>query len=567
MNSVSIVNAIPSDVFEAVCHAYATAQQHSVNHRKHVHALLTLFKEQSGAVGEQSFFLANLHCLHHILSIRKNDELSSRLMRFFVGLMVRISTLKTGASCRFIENFLLYALESCDAKDKWVRARLCQVVVAGLNGVGDEVSGQVWEAVKSKFKPRLMDKEAMVRVYAVHALARLQALVDDDGQSVMDLFMHLLQFDPQAQVRKAVLTQIDVNSQSLPIILTRTRDIDPQIRRTFYAKKMVEIDVLSLSVEERDLVLKAGLSDRDESVQKACVDMIFSHWLPRTSSNLVEFLTCIDVVSNTKVAEDALKAFFAVIPGLFQSFPDSYFDHLTVETVFIFRVYYSLNTDLPIPELSTLANVIHRFYQYLVALADDEVAKLECEFIVIELIKVCMLQDTSDEVGRRACLGVMQDVVVNLSISEDLFAAAMDLSLRLASSLDDHLAAMVSLSGDFASLGQHGSDEHTSILAQFKSVSVVSELLRHLTTIANYPMLLQLLNELVIPAINSPYALVQSSGLQCLGLFMLNSRVQPLPDFLYCRIWRMNTRRCLLISSNRIPASRLSVKHCKSCST
>lgn len=111
---------------------------------------------------------------------------------------------------------------------------------------------------------RLFDKEAVVRVHAVHSMARLQSLPvgDDSAVTIMDIFLELMQHDPSADVRKAALLQIDVNSRSLPFILERRRDVDTTIRRLFYSKKMEEIDILSLSIHQRDDILKAGLTDR-----------------------------------------------------------------------------------------------------------------------------------------------------------------------------------------------------------------------------------------------------------------------------------------------------------------
>ena len=111
---------------------------------------------------------------------------------------------------------------------------------------------------------RLFDKEAIVRVHAIHSMARLQGLSigEDSEMTILDIFMDLMQHDPSVDVRKAALLQIDVNPKSLPIILDRRRDVDNGIRKLFYSKKMLEIDVLSLSIQQRDEILNSGLTDR-----------------------------------------------------------------------------------------------------------------------------------------------------------------------------------------------------------------------------------------------------------------------------------------------------------------
>ena len=85
---------------------------------------------------------------------------------------------------------------------------------------------------------------------------------EDSELSILDIFIDLMQHDPSVDVRKAALLQIDVNPKSLPSILERRRDVDIGIRKIFFSKKMQEIDVLSLTIQQRDEILNSGLTDR-----------------------------------------------------------------------------------------------------------------------------------------------------------------------------------------------------------------------------------------------------------------------------------------------------------------
>ena len=44
--------------------------------------------------------------------------------------------------------------------------------------------------------------------------------------------------------------------------------------------------------------------------------MIFENWIQKANGNLIQFLAGLDVVSNTKVAETALKHFFYKLPNM-----------------------------------------------------------------------------------------------------------------------------------------------------------------------------------------------------------------------------------------------------------
>ena len=550
MSSQAIAAAIPPALFQAVCSIFHDAQHHTSTHRKNVHALVRLHKDHStlGEEGERSFFLAFLHCLHHVLNIRKNDELSNRLMRFIVGFLVRLSasssapttsgqiSINQQATTRFLENALLYALDNVDAKDKYVRARLCQVVVAGVNAV-EEVSAEVFQLLQSKMMERLFDKEAMVRVHAVHAMSRLQALeIDFKGfQTVNEIFADLLVNDPEPQVRKAVLLQIDCNLISLPAVISRARDVEPSIRKLFFTQKMTEVEIAKLTVEQRDFVLKSGLTDRDEAVSRACVDMIFSHWLEQTNSNLIEFLTCLDVVSSDgEVAECALKSFFKVIPRLFESFPEVYFDHLTVETAFVLRAYLAFVKDLHdctntsqdindmVPELTKLKQVMMKFYEYLVAMTDDEASKAEVEFILGEIMSVCSMLDSADEMGRRGCCEVTEEILLNMNISDALFEQGCSLLLKF-NERTVFTDTLVSMARDFMSVAESTSvDDQTRNMAVLRALALLKFLLNSNVDFAPF---YDFLNDLVIPSVNSRFALVQTEGLCLLGLYVLSSKV------------------------------------------
>ena len=249
----------------------------------------------------------------------------TRCVRFLVGFIV-LSTERDEArvlggsspTSRLVENLLLYALEGIDSKERWVRVRLGQLMVACVNSV-DELSDGVWTAFRSKMTERLFDKEAAVRVQAVHAMSRLQGLplseAQDEGQlHVLDIFLELLAHDPSADVRKAILGHIEVSDRTLEPILLRRRDVDVGVRKFFYERKMPDVDVRILSIGQRDAILRSGLRDRDPGVRRACVEMVFGSWIKTANNNLIMLLLSLDVLCNLEVAEWALRSFYEMAP-------------------------------------------------------------------------------------------------------------------------------------------------------------------------------------------------------------------------------------------------------------
>lgn len=101
-----------------------------------------------------------------------------------------------------------------------------------------------------------------------------------------------------------------------PLLLLRSRDIDTNVRKSFYSKVLStdELPLSSLSLEERESLLTLGLNDRESVVVKACGKIVSEKWIRESGNNLVAFLAQFDVVSRPEVAEVAIKAFLQANP-------------------------------------------------------------------------------------------------------------------------------------------------------------------------------------------------------------------------------------------------------------
>ncbi len=68
---------------------FTESQHHISSHRKNVHALRHLHLEFcSDEQKEEQFFLAFLQCLNIILSVRRNEDVVTKMMRFIIGFVV-----------------------------------------------------------------------------------------------------------------------------------------------------------------------------------------------------------------------------------------------------------------------------------------------------------------------------------------------------------------------------------------------------------------------------------------------------------------------------------------------
>lgn len=153
-------------------------------------------------------------------------------------------------------------------------------------------------------------------------------------------------------MRRATLANLPINPRTIPAMLARTRDVDPVVRKLVYtavlephcttsspsssstAENETTIETMGpthprvFTIEQRELVVRNGLGDREEGV-KAAAGKLVSTWLDvvrvgstaargekekenkdkEVEGDIVAFLELFDLVENS-TAEDALTCIF-----------------------------------------------------------------------------------------------------------------------------------------------------------------------------------------------------------------------------------------------------------------
>ena len=248
-------------------------------------------------------------------------------------------------------------------------------------------------------------------------------------------------------VRKAALSHIPQTSTTLPLILLRTRDTDTNIRKLVYASILSSScvpDTLydsswvghprSLTIAQRELVVKNGLGDREALVKNACEGLI-GGWVDvvREKENdagankgevvedVIAFLKLFDLADpESKIGEDALLSVFKTRVDIFDAleFGDAYWASLTPERAFLARVFVShcINTkdntrlEDALPVVTALAFRIQGAYNALLedmhSSGGDEDEEKEDErldrvSVIGEMLRLAVDLDYADEIGRR----------------------------------------------------------------------------------------------------------------------------------------------------------------------
>lgn len=440
------------------------------------------------------------------MPVKKSEGVGEKSIRF-VGLFLRhasdrdnelvgeddvdASTMPETPSTRLITHVMAVVLPLMTAKDKFVRYRATQFVSHVINSL-DAIDDDLFQKLRQGLLKRIRDKEAMVRAQAVLGLGRLagnqvEAMAnsdDSDGAAetgLLEKLLEVLQNDPSAEVRRSLLVNLPILPNTLPYLLERSRDQDPQTRRAVYSKLLPALgDFRHLSLSMREKLLRWGLRDRDENVRKAAGRLFRDRWIedcagvpppaeggkpidaPEPSfDGLVELLERIDVVNSgveNGVALEAMKGFWEGRPDYRDSvvFDDYFWETLSAESVFMARSFnefcraegnrkYESLVEEKLPEVTKLAFFLERYLKVLVEairrvnsqdISEDEEEEdtVEQEFIVEQLLHIILTLDYSDEVGRRKMFSLLRQMLSIPELPDEVTKLTVDVLRDICSS-------------------------------------------------------------------------------------------------------------------------------------
>ncbi|KAH8101082.1 nuclear condensing complex subunit [Cristinia sonorae] len=505
------------------------AQSTTANHQKNLVALHKLQTEaatctesvQNGMstklTGERAFEDAFINMISRILPVKKGASVADRILRFvgsYTKFMVQkdVEERKTKdaeeaeedtTSSRFIIRVFRFLLKGCAAKDKTIRYRAVQCMAEMVQYLG-QIDEDLYELLRAALLERIRDKESVVRVQAALALCKIcTADEPDEPPTITDVLVDTLCHDPSPDVRRVILTNIPPGPITMPAILSRTRDVDAAVRRAVYtvtlnpdapgkeeSKSELELDAThprSLTIAQRELIVRNGLGDREETVKAAAVKLL-TCWMDLVGesapepegekpSNVVAFLGLFDLFQ-TSAPEDALISVFGARPDVLDTieFPPEYWDWktLTPERAFLARVFTEhcvttkddarLESSLPVVGVIALA-IQDTFNSYqedldkeeednlLLAGMDDpdldeqkarrEEIQFDREVVMSELLKLAANLDYADEVGRRAMFQLTRAMISRHALPENVIMRCLDVLRKLSASERDLIRVVV----------------------------------------------------------------------------------------------------------------------------
>ncbi|KAJ1800678.1 chromosome condensation complex Condensin, subunit G [Coemansia sp. RSA 2399] len=571
-DTISSLRSVVPGVFDA-------AQRSIVGHRKHAVALHKLQlqcheHDSKELTGEDAFNKEFIRNLNKVLGIKKREPSADKIVKLVatfvqVGHEIDVQALSkskekgTGSdrdaddvfgtdatsmkvdgdseesadtvSSRFAELLIRYLLQGFQAKEKLTRLRCCQIVAMSVTSLGEIDEDLYFDLIK-KLTERIHDKEASIRMHAAVALSKLQSGEEDEGGEVAEALLDLLQNDPSAEVRRAVLLNVEKTPRTLLHVLERARDVDPVNRKCLFLKVMPPIDYHLLSIEDRERLLAAGINDRDTNVRRACVRMIGESWLTFADQNLLELTSSFDVV-DSPVASKVMQSLFTAYPEIPENldFDQELWENLTPEMAFIIRSTIEFfnerkdadKMDKHLPDAMRLAQMLERLGSKLESEAEEEV-RPDYEFIIHQLLLVARMSDFPDEIGRREMLTLMRKMIMVPEIPENNIEAIADIIRKLSIGEQDFIRIMAEVVSDVRELAPEltsDSPKETrleALLVSIKCLIIIKYVLqRCFDSLSEGSSMYALLTECVVPAVQSSETVLQEYGIECLALFCL----------------------------------------------
>ncbi|KAF2276527.1 uncharacterized protein EI97DRAFT_467200 [Westerdykella ornata] len=468
--------------------------------------------KQFGDFSEEDFNEEVKRCVYRLLEIKKSEKAGDRIRAFLVEFLktaiqkdyealagAQAEEVLDSPSTRLKSEIQNILLDSMGSKDKIVRFRATETLARLITDIEDELIEDDYYKCRRALMRRLEDKEASIRVQAAIGFGTLATRYEDqDGSDAEDddraggLFrlLTVMQQDPSAEVRRAILLNLPLDDpRTRPYMIERARDSDVTMRRLVYKRLLPALgDFRQLKMAERDKVIRWGLRDRDVGVQQATARLLCEHWIrvceqtepgetgvAVESENrgllkraaLIEFCKQIRILRTGLeggMAHDAMKALWAGRPDYLHdiTFRDQEFwNDLTLEKVFVMRTFtdYCSNSedeavqdlrDTKMPELTAVGSVLQKWLQALVEESrrtskmpevDEQTLKeLDAlEFLVVQLLHIVLGLDLNDRVGGKQIYHLIQGPLERWDIADSCTELMVDILHRVCDSRKDFI--------------------------------------------------------------------------------------------------------------------------------
>lgn len=284
-----------ADINEQVIGILDEVQKSSSAIRAAIRKLQVVFDERSDKEDQEQMLVTLFKCFDQLLVCSKKEAAAERVLKFF-------SSFIASSGDELFRTGMEYLLFRSQANDKTVRFRSLQTIAAIFSAMpeGAEIAQDLWDKMSEVLLPRLKDKQPNVRLWALRATSRIQT--HDEKDPFHREFCRLMTTDASKDIRVTAIETIHLTNKSLPALIERIKDVRPEVKVAAYDRLEKNTTVKHLKAHMRLQVVQHGLRDRDETVRKAAVKLIFK-WLSDVEYNVPKLLHLINMAENEEEAE------------------------------------------------------------------------------------------------------------------------------------------------------------------------------------------------------------------------------------------------------------------------
>uniref|UniRef100_A0A0W0F282 Nuclear condensin complex subunit 3 C-terminal domain-containing protein n=1 Tax=Moniliophthora roreri TaxID=221103 RepID=A0A0W0F282_MONRR len=482
---------------------------------------IALNRGEEDPIGERAFKNILIEVLSKIIDFKKGASQADRAIKF-IGGYIRFMNQKVldsigdeehgehydslnmdTAASRLTESLIHELRSGFGSSINVVRFRVCQLCAEIMFGMG-EIDAQILQEMQDALVNRLRDKDISVRVQAAIALCKLVPIVDD--LTLIELLKHTMT-DPSPDVRHAILATIPVNVTFLPEILERTRDTVDRIRKVVYHEILGKhlgarfgkgpTHPMRLSLDQRVMIVKNGVRDRDQNVQAAAC-LLMGSWMDKVAEDLadddedgeeidltakVKLLELVKVfgVREGEVARMAVQGVMDARPKLIAEleFDAQYWDSVSAEKLLLARAVIDYCTEREnhdiregvLPETPRLCACIEHAHDALVTMMevgqgeysvlDDEQRTCldddidECQLCLEEMLTIAVQLEYMPEMSR-----LMRTMLSSGVLSEKLVSLSLDVLRSLIPDPRDFICTVVEIVHNLRDRDEHSVDDN-----------------------------------------------------------------------------------------------------------
>lgn len=368
--------------------------------------------------------------------------------------------------CPFVLDILKFLFENHNSEHQGIRFRVCQFINKILNSLGNEacLDDNLCDDISECMMERLQDKAAAVRMQAVLALHRLQDPADANCP-VMKAFLFHMANDPNADVRRAVITNLAITSASVRCLLERTHDCKDVVRRAAYLS-LSKLGVARFSIIQRVKLITNGLKDQSALVRDCVSKVMLPSWLHFYKGSFLSFIHALDCENSTEISiltlqslfkSEPLKSVLEELTNLLNEDKVIPVSSLNPDNALYWRVlveYLEANPQISeerpvdeplpelLPELSTFCNYIKEYYEVQSSKDEEHWVKLQHYYVLTQLLQLCKSFDLADEMGRSNLKKLCLYLLTNNTVSENVVPVVIELMVKILPNVEDRLQVL-----------------------------------------------------------------------------------------------------------------------------